>query len=243
MHFIYSTPNLLKTLKVKNKKILSAVIYAIILISYFIGFSVVFNIKNVLGIGHYYGQQDFYIDVNGTPCGLNIEMYAVHRTLYEHDYGYTLTAFSTGDVELEGIEYLYYTVRSPSSIKQILDTTYSPPIGSHSVNARTRLYQLDNLTIQGHANITFNINDAFETYEMTFDMGIIIELDGEILNYEFGNISTWLNVIYLAFTAVPLMLFYRSVKALKFETWYNEELEVRDSKFFEILGRKKKTYD
>ena len=219
---------------------MSAIIYAIILIAYFIGFSVVFNIKNVLGIGHYYGEKDFSVDIDGTSCGLNIEMYAIHRTYHEHDYGYTLTAFSNGDVELEGIEYLYYTVRSPSSIKLILDTSYTPPIVSHYVNAQTRLYQLDNLTVQGYANITSRINDVFETHEISFDFGIIIELDGETINYEFGNISTWLNVLYLSFTVVPMMLFYRSIKALKFETWYNEELEVRDSKFFDILSRKKK---
>jgi hypothetical protein len=227
-------------LKVRNKKILSALIYAIILIAYFIGFSVVFNIKNVLGIGHYYGEKDFSIDIDGVSCGINIEMYATHRSYHEHYYGYTITAFSNGDVELEGIEYLFYTVRSPSSIKQLLDMTYNPPIGSHSVNAQTRLYQLDNLTIQGYTNITFSINNVLETYLVSFDLGIIIELDGETINYEFGNISTWLNVLYLSFTVVPMMLFYRSIKALKFETWYDKDFETRDKEFFDILSQKKK---
>ncbi|TFG23843.1 MAG: hypothetical protein EU533_02750 [Promethearchaeota archaeon] len=227
-------------MKAKNKKIFTAAIYAIILIAYFIGFSVVFNIKNVLGIGHYYGEKDFSINMDGASCGLNIEMYAIHRSLYEHDFGYMITTFSNGDVELEGIEYLFYTVRSPSSIKRFLDTSYNPPIHTHSVNARTRLYQSDNLTIQGHANVTFKINDVFETRTISFDLGIIIELDGEVINYEFGNISTWLNVLYISFTVVPMMLFYRSIRRLKFDTWYNDEFEVRDKKFFEILSRKKK---
>ena len=200
----------------------------------------VFNIKNVLGIGHYYGEKQYSIDVDGASCGLNIEMYAIHYSYYEHDYGYTLTAFSTGEVELEGIEYLYYNVRSPSSIKRYLDTSYSPPILSHFLNARTRLYQSDNLTMQGYANITFKINDVFETRTISFDLGIIIELDGEAINYEFGNISTWLNVLYLSFTVVPMMLLYRSIRRLKFDTWYNEEFEVRDKEFFEILAGKKK---
>lgn len=226
-------------MKAINKRIFLIFLYTSLLVSYLLGFLVVFNLKDVIGIGHYYGQEDFTINLDGTTCGLNVEMYAYHHSSYEHYYGYTLTPFSNGEVELEGITYLSYRVATATALKQILDTNYSVPILFHSVDDFTRLYQNDNLTIHGYANITFKINDVFETHKISIDYGIIIELDGDVLNYEWGNISTWLNVIYLSFTVIPIMLLYRSIKYIKFDTWYNKELEIRDTEFFNRLGKKK----
>lgn len=226
-------------MKAKTKKLTLIIIYAIILIAYLVGFGIVFNLKNILGIGYYNEQKSFSVILNGASCGLNVEIYASHQGYHDHDYGYRLTAFSSGDVELEGIDYLYYRVEAHGTLFEFLDMNYTTPIISHSLDDQTRLYQNDNLTINGFADIIFTVNNVNETHRIPIELGVYIELDGEDINYEWGNISTWLNVIYLSFTVVPIMLLYRNMKKMKFITWYKEEFKLRDKKFFDILSRKK----
>ena len=235
-------------MKAQNKQILKVVLYSILLLSYALGFIVVFNLKDVLGIGHYQKEKNFTVDINGSSCGLNVELWARHQNEYEHYYGYTLTAFSHGDVGLIGISYLSYTLGTSSSLKQLRDESLDPPIKSYSFPSTnqlmvTKLYQNNNLTIKGYVDIIFIVNGINETHSIPINIGIFITLDGDALNYEWGNISTWLNTIYLACTIIPATFLYRTVKKIRFNKWYNDDLQTRDDHFFKILGRKKKYVD
>jgi hypothetical protein len=228
-------------LKAQKKNILKVVLYSILLVSYLLGFIVVFNIRLVLGIGVYQGEKNFTVDINGNPCGLNVEIWARHRNELEHYYGYTLTAFSNGNVDLVGISNLSYTLRTASSIKQVVDQNLDPPIKSYSYdpNTITRLNGGDNLTINGYANIIFQVNNVNEMYQIPIHIGLFIALNGNSIDYEWGNISIWIDVIYLSLTLIPAMFLYRNIKRLRFEKWYNEEIESSDVHFLEILSRKK----
>ncbi len=231
-------------MKAQNKNILKVVLFSLLLVSYLLGFIVVFNIRSVLGIGVYQGDKDFTVDINGSPCGLNVELWAHHRTELEHYYGYTLTAFSNGGVDLVGISNVSYTVRTVTSIKQLIDLNIDPPRRSYSSNpnAITRLHQNDNLTINGYVDIRFSVNDVYEIHQIPINIGIVITSDGNSIDYEWDNINIWLNVIYLSLTVIPALLLYRSIKSIKFENWYSKELESNDEHFLEILSRKK-TYE
>jgi hypothetical protein len=135
------------------------------------------------------------------------------------------------------MSYAYYRVRTGGILRQTIETNYTSPLKSITFNGRTSIGKDQNYTIQGFADVIFVVNSVNETHRISIDIGIIIDLDGEIINYEWGNISTWLNVIYLTLTIIPLTLLYRNIKALRFEKWYNEEIQERDQKFFRILSK------
>ena len=229
-------------MKARKKRILKVVLYSIILISYALGFLVIFNIKGVLGIGYYSEERNYTINVDEGSYGIHVDIWARHRSQYEHNFGYSISAFSAGDIELVGITNLFYQVMTSFATKRFGDLNFSTPRGSYSYDGITLLYYGDNLTFSGYADITIKVNNLNEMHRIAFDIGIFIALDGVVLNYEWGNLSTWLNVIYLSFTFIPATLLYRSIKKIRFDRWYSEEIKVRDNVFFENLT-KKKTYE
>ena len=218
-------------------------IFSIILISYIIGFVVIFNLREILGIGIYEGDKDFTTDINGNSCGLNVELHAYYRIGDEHYYGYTIKAFSTGDVGLVGISSLSYVVRTGFSLKQSVDSSYNPPIVTRVFESRTGLVKNDNLTIKGDANVIFTVNGYNETYTIPINLGIIIKYSGGVISYYYDNMMIWVETIYLFLTVIPATFLYRAVKRLKFEKWYVQEIKDRDDNFFNILEKEKKYED
>lgn len=227
-------------MKALNKMRLKIAIYAIIIILYIFGFGLLLYYKQILGIGYYHNEKDFTTSYNGGYGGLNVKIYALNIEHYDYNYGIEITAFSTPDSYLMGITNLDYKIRT-SVTKQILTTNYSIPIITYSIGytppLRTRLYQNDNLTCKGFVDIIFKINDIPETHRISFDIGIIIKIDGEALNYELENASTWIYVTYLTGTVIPLTLLYKNIKKLKFRKWYSEEIKERDEFFYRALSR------
>ena len=227
-------------MKARNKVRLKITFYAIIITLYVFGFGLVFNYKQVLGIGYYHNEKDFTTTYSGGNGGLNLKIHALHIKENDHNYGVEITAFSTPDSHLVGISYLDYEI-STTVTKKILTMNYSIPIPTYSFSdPLTLLSKNDNLTCKGFADIIFKVDDVNETHRISFDIGIIIELDGGAINYELGNASTWVNVIYLSCTVIPLTFLYRNVKQLKFLKWYSEEIRERDELLYKELSKKEK---
>ncbi|MHA1822962.1 MAG: hypothetical protein ACTSXN_07735 [Promethearchaeota archaeon] len=224
-------------MKSRNKVRLKIAIYSIILVLYLIGFGLVFNYKQVLGIGYYHNEKDF----TTTDGGINLKIYALHMNYEDHYYGIEITAFSTPASHLVGIKSLDYEI-STTITKKILTTNYSIPITTYSIGysprLQTKLFQYDNLTCKGFADILFRVNDINVIQRISFDIGIIIKLDGVVLSYNLGDASIWVNVIYLSCTVIPLTLIYRSIKTLKFMKWYSEEIRERDELLYIELSKK-----
>ena len=237
LHTFYILKLKLKTLNAKHKRLLKIILFTGIVIGYVLGFGIIFNLKNVLGIGSYDGTKSFTTSVDGSTGGLNIELYAQHDSQLYHFYGYTITTFSDSDIEVVGISYAYYMIRTGGILRQSIDENFTTPLKSYSWDGRATIRENNNFTIQGYADVIFLVDTVDQIKRVAIDFGIIIELDGEEINYEWGNISTWLNVIYLTLTVIPLTLLYRNIKAYKFEKWYNEELEERDERFYRILSK------
>ena len=185
-------------MKKRNKERLKIAVYATILALYVFGFVLVFNFKMIFGIGYYHNEENFTTTYSGGSGGLNLKIYAQHINYNDHDYGIKITAFSTPDSHLLGITYLEYRLAADTVAKRILALNYSIPVPSHSLGygtpVRTSLFQYDNLTCKGFADVIFKVNDIDETYRISFDIGIFIELDGEEINYD-ANALTWINVI------------------------------------------------
>ncbi len=228
-------------MKALNKMRLKIAIYAIIIILYIFGFGLIFNFRQIIGIGYYDNEKDFTTSYNGGYGGLNVKIYAHNIQNYDYNYGIEITAFSTPDSYLMGITNLDYRIRTTSVTKQMLTFNYSIPIITYSIGytppLRTRLYQYDNLTCKGFVDIIFKINDTPETHRISFDIGLIIEIDGGALNYGLENASTWIYVIYLTATVIPLTLLYKNIKKLKFRKWYTEEIKERDELFYKALSK------
>jgi len=232
-------------MKANIKLKLKITIYAIILVLYIFCFGLVFNYKQILGIGYYHNEKNFTTTYTWGSGGLNIKIYALHVGYDDHNYGIELTAFSNPDSHLVGITYLDYRLGTNTVLKKVLTTNYSIPITTYSIGytppIRTRLYQNNNLTCKGFAVIIFNVNDINEVHTISFDIGIIIKFDGGVLSYELGNASIWFDVIYLTCTIIPLTLLYRSIKKFKFLKWYSEEIRERDELFLKTLSKKVKS--
>jgi hypothetical protein len=220
----------------RKKGILKVVLFTILLISYILGFAVIFNLREILGIGIYEGNKTFAVDINGNSCGLNVELHASYYRGDEHYYGYKLTAFSSGDVGLVGISYLSLSIRASSSDLQSIDRSYNPPIVSlSSIESLNNLYKNNNLTLIGYANIIFTVNNLNETQTIPINIGIIIKYAGGEILYVWGNAMIWIETIYLCLTVIPATLLYRTIKRIKFEKWYVQEIKNRDENFFNIL--------
>ena len=230
-------------MKKRNKERLKIAVYATIIVLYVFGFVLIFNFKMIFGIGYYHNEENFTTAYSGGSGGLNLKIFARHVQYNEHNYGIEITAFSTPDSDLIGITYLEYRLATDTVVKRILALSYSIPVPSYSrgylTPVRTSLFQNDNLTCKGFADVIFKVNGINETYRITFDIGIFIELDGEEINYD-ANALTWINVIYLTCTVIPLTLLYRSIKKLKFLKWYSEEIKERDELFLKELRKKEK---
>ncbi len=231
-------------MKEHNRIRLKIAIYATILMLYLFGFVIIFNYKTVFGIGYYHNEKNFTTTYSGGSGGLNVKIYARHITYNDHKYGIEIIPFSTPDSHLIGITYLEYRLAADAVAKRILATNYSIPISVYSLGygtpLRTRLFQNNNLTCKGFADVIFKVNDIEETYRISFDIGVIIKLDGEAINYD-ANALTWINVIYLSCTVIPLALLYKSIKKLKFMKWYSDEMRERDELFYKELRKKKKS--
>ncbi|TFG21909.1 MAG: hypothetical protein EU532_14800 [Promethearchaeota archaeon] len=221
-----------------NKRIYKIFLLTVILVGYLLGAIAIFNLKTILGIGYYEGTKEFTTPVNDGSGGLEVNMYVQHRSYLYHDFGYTITALSRGDVEVVGISYGNYRLRTGGALQQIVDSNFTTPRKSISYEDFSVIQAEENYTITGYIDVIFSINSINETHRIAIDLGIIVELNGDQINYEWGNFSIWLNVIYLSFTAIPLFLLYRNIKMLKFEKWYSEELKDRDQNFFKILSNK-----
>ncbi len=231
-------------MKARNKEKLKILLYSIILVVYILGFVLIFNYKTIFGIGYYHNDKNFTTTYSGGTGGVDLEIYALHIGALDHYYGIEITAFSSTDSHLEGISYLDYRITT-SVTKKLLATNYSSPITTYSIGyfprLTTKLKQNDNLTCKGFADIVFKVNDINEMHRISFEISIIITMDGEAINYEFGNLSTWINVIYLSCTAIPLALLLRSVKSLRFLKWYSDDIRERDELFHSKLLNKEES--
>ena len=231
-------------MRAHNRIRLKIAIYTTILVLYLFGFSILFNYKTVFGIGYYHNEKNFTTTYSGGSGGLNVKIFARHIQYNEHGYGIEISAFSTPDSHLIGITYLNYRLATDTVAKRILATNYSIPVPIDSLGygapIRTELYQNDNLTCKGFADILFKVNNISEMHRISFDIGIIIRLDGDAINY--NEISlTWINVIYLTCTVIPLFLVYKSFKKLRFMKWYSDEIRERDELFHAKLTDKEES--
>ena len=231
-------------MKARNKEKLKILVYSIILVVYILGFVLIFNYKTIFGIGYYHNDKNFTTTYSGGTGGVDLEIYALHIGALDHYYGIEITAFSSTDSHLEGISYLDYRITT-SVTKKLLATNYSSPITTYYIcyfpRLTTKLKQNDNLTCKGFADIVFKVNDINEMHRISFEISIIITMDGEAINYDYGNLSTWINVIYLSCTAIPLALLLRSVKSLRFLKWYSDDIRERDELFHSKLLNKEES--
>lgn len=230
-------------MKALNKERLKIAIYSIILVLYLTGFVIIFNYKQVFGIGYYLNNKQFTTTYSGGNGGLNVEIYARHIGGNYHNYGIKINAFSNPDSHLVGITYLDYRIET-SSPKRVEIINFSKPITTYSIGylprLQTLLYQYNNLTSRGFADIIFKVNDINEIHRISFVISIIIKLDGEAINYDLENLSILINVIYLSCTAIPLSFLFRSIRSYKFLRWYSDDMRERDEEFLREISRKEK---
>jgi hypothetical protein len=227
-------------MKARNKERLKIAIYSVILVLYLIGFAIIFNYKQVFGIGYYLNNKNFTTSYSGGNGGINVEIYALHIGATDHYYGMKINSFSNPDSNLEGITYLDFRIET-SVPKKVETINYSTPITTYSIGylprLQTKLYQYDNLTCRGFADVIFKVNGIDEIHRISFEVSTIIKLDGEAINYELGNLSTWINVIYLSCTAIPLTFLFRSIRSYKFSKWYSDDMRERDEEFLREMRR------
>ena len=227
-------------MKARNKVKLKIAIYTGILVLYLLGFAAIFNYKTIFGIGYYPAEKNYSTTYSGGSGGLNIKMFARQISYDDHKYGLEITAFPATDSDSVGITYLDFRLATDTVTKKHLSTNYSIPVPTYSIGyettARTRLFQRDNLTCIGFADVIFIVNDVEEIHRVYFDIGIVIQLDGEAIEYD-KIALTWINVIYISCTAIPLVFLYRSYKNLRFMKWYSEEIRERDELFRDKLRK------
>jgi hypothetical protein len=224
-------------LKTKYKRILKITLFAFISVGYVLGFAVIFNLKSVLGIGSYEGNKNFYYSTDGSTGGVNVDLYATHRSNLYHDFGYIISAYANGEMELVGLTYANYYVRTGGSLHEFMDVNFTSPRRIITFEDIASIRAGQNYTIKGYVDVIFTINNIDETHRIPIDIGIVIQLDGEQIQYNWMTISIWLDVFYLSFTVIPMLLLYRNIKAYRFEKWYNEELKEKDQKFLKILSK------
>jgi len=209
-------------------------------VGYILGFIAIFNMKHILAVGHYQGTYTTSVSVGEGTGGITVDMYAYHQREYTHHIGYTITTFSKGDIDLIGISKVDYRLDASVILIQSMDEIYTDPINTISYQGYRNLVPNLNLTIEGSLDLIFNVNGIYEPHTLHIELGLFIYLDGMAIHYEWGNISTWLNVIYLSFTVIPLAFLYRNIKMYKFEKWYSQELRERDENFYRILSKQSK---
>jgi hypothetical protein len=175
--------------------------------------------------------------------GINLKLYAKHYRVLDHDYGIKITPFSSKNVDVIGICYLSLRVDSKISVYHVFNINYTWPIKYYVYEERSPLYENDNLSCKGFADVIFYMNSINETYRINFDSWIKIVYNGATIDFNWGNLFIWIEVIYFSFIIWPLSLLYKSISAIRFNRWHTKEMKQRDEIFFKILEKREKEKD
>lgn len=227
-------------MKPKTKRKMKIIIISIILVLYLFSFVIVYNLKEILGIGYYFGEKNFNMNLSSGSGGVNVKLNVVQDRYQRHDYTVKITPISSDNVNIVGISYLNCLIGTQSSSKYYVHSNYTIPLNYYRFSSETILILNDNFSCQGFADIIFTVNSVNETERFYYSVGIIITLGGDWIEYVWGNLYIWILVIYFVLISVPASFLYTNVKKYRFEKWYKKDLKQRDEIFLKHLDEKQK---
>jgi len=198
-----------------------------------------YNLRIILGIGYYNINNDFNHDLVGGTGGLNIDF---DLTLTEDDRYTGVVNFNTissGSVDAIGIISIVYNIYSDSQTIAFYTNSFDPPrIVLRRTHNNLHCERDNEIKCEGTATVRFMVGAVEQEEIINFELSVIITLSSTEIEYSWDVMIVWLQIFdYIVIFALILLL-ARTVRRIKFDKEYTEEMRKEDEEFFENIRKK-----
>ena len=224
--------------KVKKSEKISFFALIIFLITLIAFIPVVFSYKQIFGIGYYKFKKSFISDYSEGMIGIEIKINLEYWRGAQCRGVVTARTISSGNVQVHGITHIRYEIfaanRRYSDTNEIVD----PAAQSWSKDFIVSVYEDENVSCTGIAEINFNISGLDQIIVLNFDMGYVVPINVEAMFYEYELPFIWIVFFYFAFIFLVVYYVQKKYQYIKSRYFYTEETKKRDEKFFKYISKK-----
>ena len=223
--------------KVKKSVKISFIALIIFLIALIAFIPVLFNYKQILGIGYFNFKKNFISDYPEGSVGIEININLDYWQDTRCRGVVKVQTISSGNVQVHGVTHIQYEIgvddRS-NFINEIVD----PAAQSWSNSFIIDVFEDDNMTCTGIAEVNFSIGGLDQISVLNFDMDYVIPMNVGDIFYVYDLPFIWISFFYFVFLFVVVHFVLKKYRYIKFEYYYTEDMKKRDKKFFKYIERK-----
>lgn len=219
-----------------KKSKLRLIVSIIILVILLALFPIIFNLKNIIGIGYYHKNKSYNISFSEGSCSIDLEFILEHEERYVNLGTFTIQTTSSGNLEQIGIIYLKYIIKKDSTVSAYVDDDKNPPLKSYTKSHK--IYHLefdDKVALRGELDIAFNYNGLNYIEKIIFEILISITIGNDEIHYNWELPFIWIITFYFISIIVVIFIIRRFYLTIKHEAWYTEEEKKKDEEFFEKI--------
>ncbi len=224
-----------KVKKLDKISFFGLIIFLIVLIVFI---PVLFSYKQIWGIGYYKFKKDFISDYSEGSVGIVIKINLDYWQDTRLRGVVKVQTISSGNVQVHGITHIRYEIlandRSYSLVNEIVD----PVAQSWSNRFTVSVFEDDNVTCTGIAEVTFSIGGLDQISVLNFDMGYVVPINIGDISYVYDIPFLWIYFFYFVFLFAVFCIVRKKYKYIKFEYFYTEDMRKRDKKFFNYIEKK-----
>jgi len=197
---------------------------------------IVFNFRNIFGIGIYNAEDDYFNSYSDGTAGINLHLHVKRKVDFAERYEINtfVEPISTGNVVNYGLLSINIFYLKDNSQVFSDSVQFGTPRSSYSVyQFNLKLVKYDKLTCYGVIEMSLETGGIPTNDTINFQLSIIVPLGVE----DYRNIDLALYVLlffhFFLYIIVPVVLIW--IFKPIFGLSYSEEVLKRDEKFFEYL--------
>ena len=197
-----------------------------------------YNLTQLLGIGHYNISDDFNNDLGGGTGGLSIN-FDLTLTVDDRYTGViNFNTISSGSVSAIGIISIVYNIYKDSQTLAFYTNSFDPPrIMLRRTHNSLNCERDNQIKCEGTATVRFLVGAVEQEEVINFELSVIITISSIEIEYSWDVMVVWLQIFdYIVIIALILLL-ARAIRRIKFEKQYTEEMRKEDEEFFENIRK------
>ncbi|MFX1500107.1 MAG: hypothetical protein ACFFDH_03985 [Promethearchaeota archaeon] len=198
---------------------------------------IIFNIKSLLGIGHFSFDQTYVSDYPEGRVGINVKVSISHVHHTQCSGTVEVKTISDGNIEMDGITRISFTVRTEGRATSGGSTEDNPAkicIYGFSIN----IVKDDNVSCIGNVDIKYDLGGSEQIERFNFDVSYIIPIEVSDIYYNWDIPLIWVDVLYFVIIGVVFILVLRKYRHVRHASWYSEDIKKRDEEFHEFLSKR-----
>lgn len=230
--------------KIKKSDKISFYGLTILLIALIVFIPVLFNYKQIWGIGYFKFGKNFSSDYSEGSVGIEIKINLDYWQDRRCIGVIKVRSIASGNVQIHGITQIQIEILAGNRRSLYVNETVDPGVQSWSNSFIVYVSKDDNVTLTGSAEVNFSIGGLDQITVLNFDMRYVVPMNVDEIFYVYDLPFLWIDLFYFGFLFVVVYFVYKKYKYIKFENTYPEKMRKRDEEFFKIIekmaGRVKK---